>query len=53
MQDRCWIMPGKWSMGSITCLALSEEEKTKTDEGDYWRRGRLKVVHIQARCLVM
>lgn len=26
-QDRCWIMLGKWSMGSITCLVLSEEEK--------------------------
>lgn len=25
-RDRCWIMLGKWSMGSITCLVVSEEE---------------------------
>lgn len=26
VQDRCWIIPRKWSMGSITCLVPSEKE---------------------------
>lgn len=50
-------MLGKWSMGSITCLVLNEEEKRMKDEADYWKRGRrwrrLKVVYIQPGCLVM
>lgn len=38
VQDRCWIIPRKWSMGSITCLVPSEKE-TKDER---WRRLPLK-----------
>lgn len=34
VQDRCWIILGKWSMGSITCLVPSEKE-TKNER---WRK---------------
>lgn len=57
VQDRCWIIPRKWSMGSITCLVPSEKEtkderwrlplkgNTAEEAKDGWLSGYVDVHH--------